>query len=90
MAQNLGRTVVFATLSEAESEDVFAHFVPQIEARAGVSYEALSRREVQHHAVRIFFDTLWAHPKAMWGLMAKTFVKYLLVPVESLVQRLTN
>lgn len=90
VAQNLGRTVVFATLDGSVTSDDYGRFVPQIEARAGAAYETLSRREVQHHSVRIFFETLWAQPKRMAVQMARTFVKYLFVPVESLLQRLTE
>lgn len=63
VAQNLGRTVVFATLDGAVTGKDYPRFIPQIEARAGVPYETLSRREVQHHALRIFFHTLWTLPK---------------------------
>ncbi len=90
VAQNVGRTVVFATLDGTVTGNDYPRFIPQIEARAGAPDETLSRREVQQHAMRIFFETLWTHPKPMLALMGKTFVKYLCVPVEFLVQQLTT
>jgi hypothetical protein len=84
-------TIYYGIEKGRGSDSEFAAFVERferrIERRAGRPYAGLSLSEQEGHARAIFREEAAAHPGAVVAAVLRNFVKYLFVPVESIVMR---
>jgi hypothetical protein len=83
---------LYSALAEGQRSriDHMQEFKYEIEKRAGRGYPTLSLNEEEKYAKQIFLEKLTSHSREIIYLFAKNFVKYLLVPVESSIAKLTE
>jgi len=90
---NIATTLHYSTQKPIKKMDYgiyYGIFKKRIESRAGRPYFTLSRSEVEKYAVQIFLGELISQPREIMLTLGKTFVKYLFVPIEYSVKKLTN
>ena len=75
--------------SDSEYAAFTKRFERRIEQRAGRPYATLSPSDKEDYAKAIFREEAADHPGAVVAHVARNFVKYMFVPVESMVMRLT-
>jgi hypothetical protein len=94
LVQEVEETLYLATEQDrVASKDIATYkweFEVEVEQLARVPYARLSPGERERFATQIFRAHLRSHGSQIVLLLAKNFLKYLFVPVESLVQRLTE
>jgi hypothetical protein len=91
VAQNLARVLYAATAKDSRDPEEFLKAFESESSRkmGGVPYESLSATQRESAARAIFVEQFKVHAPGIVMLTGTTFVKYLLVPVESIVARLT-
>jgi hypothetical protein len=92
VAQNLERVLYAATAKGNRDPDEFlkAFESESSQRMGGVPYEFLSETQRESAARAIFLEQFKVHAPGIVILTGTTFVKYLLVPVESILARLTT
>jgi hypothetical protein len=87
-------TIYYGIRNGEDSEREYAAFKKQfeqhIEARAGRPYATLSLGEQERFARAIFREEAAAHPGPVVATFVRNFLKYMFVPVESLVMRIRS
>jgi hypothetical protein len=78
-----------ALIGSELTKEGYEAFNKKISEYADKPHGALSEREKEKYAVRIFFSKLLSQPRIILLYMLKTFLKYLFVPIESLIWKLT-
>ena len=81
--------VVAGQVSETDYTAYKKEFEVQVEKRANRRFASLSPSEREHYATQIFREELISHPIEIITQLIKNFIKYLIVPVESNVMRVT-
>jgi hypothetical protein len=87
---NYQRAIYFSLNQKYLTEsDHIKIFEAEIERRAGQPFLTISRSNEEKYAKQIFLEALISHPGRIIFYVAKNFVKYIFVPVESIIARLT-
>ena len=90
VTQNIERTIYFSLKENQLTEsDYIREFEGEIERRAGQPFVTLSRSAQEKYAREMLFEVLVSHPRQIILYLVRNFVKYIFVPVESVVARLT-
>ncbi len=69
--------------------EYMTEFEAEVGRQAGRPFVTLSRGEQEKYSRQIFLAALISHPRQIILSLVKNLVKYIFVPVESVVQRLT-
>jgi hypothetical protein len=89
LAKNIGRTLNSVSTNKKMGKEAYEAFNQTIADRAGKPYSAVSPSEEEKYAVELFMEQFSSRPKDFVVFFINTFLKYLFVPTESLLQRLT-
>jgi|SRR5262245_11055410 len=88
--QTLYHALAEGQVSATDELSYVKEFEGEIEKRAGRPYSKLSFSEQEKYAKQIFVEELVKHPREILTCLATNFLKYLLVPVEANVYKLTK
>jgi hypothetical protein len=90
VTQNIVRIIYFSLKEDQLTEsDYTREFEGEIGRRAGQPFVTLSRSAQEKYAKEMLFEVLVSHPRQVILYLVRNFVKYIFVPVESVVARLT-
>jgi hypothetical protein len=91
LTPNIERTIYFSLKANHLSEsDYIREFEEEIERRAGQPFTTLTRTDLEKYAKEMLLETLVSHPAEVILYLAKNFVKYIFVPIESATAKLTT
>jgi hypothetical protein len=90
VTQNIERAIYFSLKESYLTEaNYIGEFKQDIGRRAGQPYGTLSRSDQEKYAKEMFFEVLISHPGQILLYLVKNFVKYIFVPIEACVMKLT-